>query len=187
MLDRADDLALLLRAAEFAAHAHSDQRRKGSQARPYINHCLTVAHTIRQDAPDTPTAVLCAALLHDVVEDTPVGAAPLRAAFGDAIADLVAEVTDDKSLPQAERKRLQIVRAAHLSAGACRIKLADKISNVYDLVHDPPADWGHGRLVAYVDWTSQVIGALSVPHPTLLARYHAVCRDVRVILAERAP
>ena len=182
----APELPLLLRVADFAAAAHADQRRKGAQARPYINHCLTVASTIAHDAPDTPVEVLCAAILHDVVEDTPVTAAQLRATFGDTIADYVAEVTDDKALPKAERKALQVEHAAHLSPGACRLKLADKISNVYDLVHDPPADWTHARLVAYVDWSEQVVAAMAHPHPALLARFRAVCTEAREILAARA-
>jgi hypothetical protein len=62
-------------------------------------------------------------------------------AFGAEIADIVGEVTDDKSLPKAERKRAQIEHARHLSQRAKLVKLADKICNLRDMSDCSPADW----------------------------------------------
>ena len=84
-------------------------------------------------------STLCAALLHDTVEDTDTTQAELEAKFGTEIASIVAEVTDDKSLPKAERKRAQIEHAAHISKKAKLVKLADKICNLRDVAHSPPA------------------------------------------------
>src|SRR5690242_21150845 len=92
------DLALILRAASFAARKHSGQRRKGAEAEPYINHPLEVARLIADEGGVDDPAVLAAALLHDTVEDTKTTPAELRSTFGEEIAALVAEMTDDKSL-----------------------------------------------------------------------------------------
>ena len=122
--------------------------------------------------------VLCAAMLHDVVEDTAVTTDEVRAAFGDAVADLVAEVTDDKSLPKAVRKQLQVEHAPHLSPGACLIKICDKISNIRDFTIDPPP-WDRERLVGYIDWSIRVIDGLSHRHAALDALFIDVCQQAR--------
>ena len=76
-----------------------------------------------------------------------------------AIRDIVLEVTDDKSLPKAERKRLQIEHAAHASPKAKLVKLADKIANLRDLVAGPPADWGAERRQEYFECTKTGVRA----------------------------
>ena len=76
---------------------------------------------------------LCAALLHDTVEDTDTTPDELEAAFGPEVSGVVMEVTDDKRLPKAERKRLQIEHAAVVSHRAKLVKLADKICNLRDI------------------------------------------------------
>src|SRR5580704_12145664 len=95
----------ILRAATFAAESHGNQRRKGAAAEPYINHLLEVAHLVSQGLSAPDTNLIMAALLHDVVEDSGVTHQELVERFGTDVADLVAEVTDDKSLPKEERKR----------------------------------------------------------------------------------
>ena len=117
-------LPSLISATAFAAEKHRNQRRKDPEASPYINHPIALAHVLLHEAGIDDVMVLAAALLHDTVEDTDTTADELRKAFGETIADLVLEVTDDKSLPKAERKRLQIEHAPHLSPGAKLIKLA---------------------------------------------------------------
>src|SRR4026208_2288993 len=126
------ELALLLKALAFAAHKHRDQRRKDAQASPYINHPIALADVLVNEAGVTDVEVLCAALLHDTVEDTATtpaeprelvgargGAPPPRGAggelFGARVAGIVAELTDDKTLPKEERKRLQVEHAPRLS------------------------------------------------------------------------
>ena len=132
-------MRLLLRAAVFAAERHRAQKRKDAQASPYINHPLQVAELLASVGGVDDARVLAAAVLHDTLEDTQTTPAELEERFGSEVRVMVEEVSDDKSLPKLERKRLQIDHASGLSAGAKLIKLGDKISNVKDVVENPPA------------------------------------------------
>src|SRR5213080_3310944 len=109
------ELALLLKALAFAAHKHREQRRKDAAASPYINHPIALADVLVNEGGVTDIEVLCAALLHDTVEDTDTTPEELADVFGARIAGIVAEVTDDKALAKAERKRLQVEHAATIS------------------------------------------------------------------------
>ena len=150
-------LPILFHALEFAAHKHRDQRRKDVDATPYINHPIQLAGLLAREGGVTDSVILAAAILHDTVEDTETTAAELEREFGPAIAAIVMEVTDDKSLLKAERKRLQVEHAAHISQGAKLVKLADKICNVRDMNSAPPADWGLARRREYFDWARDVV------------------------------
>jgi guanosine-3',5'-bis(diphosphate) 3'-pyrophosphohydrolase len=154
------ELALLLKALAFAAHKHRDQRRKDADASPYINHPISLADVLVNEAGVSDVEVICAALLHDTVEDTATTHEELVDAFGARVARIVAEVTDDKQLPKAERKRLQVVRAPHISREAKLVKLADKIANLRDVAERPPAGWDLARRREYFDWAKQVIDGL---------------------------
>ena len=154
------ELALLLKALAFAAHKHRDQRRKDAQASPYINHPIALADVLVNEGGVTDIEVLCAALLHDTVEDTDTTPQELADAFGSRVAHIVAEVTDDKELPKAERKRLQIEHAPTISREAKLVKLADKIVNLRDVAEHPPAKWDLARRQEYFDWAKQVIDGL---------------------------
>jgi GTP diphosphokinase / guanosine-3',5'-bis(diphosphate) 3'-diphosphatase len=157
---------LLLRAVSFAAEKHRHQRRKDADASPYINHPIELT-TLLREAGIGDLVVLCAALLHDTIEDTDTTAEELRQRFGSEIAATVLEVTDDKSLERAERKRLQIEHAAHISARAKLVKLADKTCNLRDMAKTPPAGWPLARRQEYFDWAKQVVDALRGAHPQL--------------------
>ena len=76
----------LLQAAHFAADKHRDQRRKGKDKSPYINHCIEVAETLASTGGITDLAILQAALLHDTVEDTQTKPAELTQHFGADVA-----------------------------------------------------------------------------------------------------
>ncbi len=154
------ELALLLKALAFAAHKHRDQRRKDAQASPYINHPIALADVLVNEGGVTDVEVLCAALLHDTVEDTATTHEELSDAFGSRIARIVAEVTDDKSLSKDERKRLQVEHAVRLSPEAKRVKLADKICNLRDVASQPPAHWDLPRRREYFDWAKSVVDRL---------------------------
>jgi guanosine-3',5'-bis(diphosphate) 3'-pyrophosphohydrolase len=167
----ADAVGQVLRAAHFAAGKHSAQRRKGEAAEPYVNHVLEVAHLVAEAGLDTTTVT--AALLHDVVEDTPTSHEELVAEFGEAVAAMVMELTDDKSLPKAERKRLQVERAPHKSAGAQAIKAADKISNLRSILNSPPADWDEQRKREYFAFAKAVVDGLDRAPAQLLAEFAA--------------
>src|SRR3954466_7229451 len=138
------ELALLLKALAFAAHKHRDQRRKDAEASPYINHPIALADVLVNEGGVTDFEVLCAALLHDTVEDTDTTHEELVDAFGSRIARIVAEVTDDQDLPKEERKRLQIEHAPHISREAKLVKLADKLCNLRDVAERPPKKVGLG-------------------------------------------
>lgn len=155
-----NDSTLILKAAAFAARKHRDQRRKDAESSPYINHPLELARVLAEVGGVTDVATLCAALLHDTIEDTATSEQELAQCFGPEIAALVSEVSDDKSLPKAQRKRLQVEHAATISTKAKRVKLADKICNLTDVACSPPADWTLQRRREYFDWAKQVIDRL---------------------------
>ena len=167
------ELALLLRALAFAAHKHRDQRRKDPAASPYINHPIALADVLVNEGGVDDVEVLCAALLHDTVEDTATTPQELADAFGPRIAGIVAEVTDDTKLPKAERKRLQVERAASLSREAKLVKLADKICNLRDVAIRPPASWDLARRREYFDWAKRVVEGLRGTHLRLEAAFDA--------------
>lgn len=154
------EVEMILRCAQFAASKHRDQRRKDSFKSPYINHPIDVAELIWNVGGYCDIDVVCAALLHDTVEDTDTSLEEIEAKFGKRVASLVSEVTDDKSLPKARRKELQVEHASHLSKEAKLIKLADKIVNVIDIGKSPPPDWSHERLVEYLEWATRVVDQL---------------------------
>lgn len=165
------DIVLVLRAASFAAHKHRAQRRKDVDASPYINHPLALASVLTSEGQITDAATLCAALLHDTVEDTETTFEELESEF--EIAGIVREVTDDKNLDKPERKKQQIEHAAHASSKAKLVKLADKICNVRDVASSPPAHWPLQRRQEYFDWAKKVIDQLRGVHPTLEAKFDA--------------
>lgn len=165
--------ALLLEAVAFAAEKHRHQRRKDAHASPYINHPIELAILLQREGITDPVT-LCAALLHDTIEDTQTTADELRAAFGDEIARVVLEVTDDKHLPKQDRKRLQIEHAHTLSKRARAVKLADKICNLQDIVRSPPTGWSLARRREYFDWARAVIDGLRGDHPHLERLFDSV-------------
>lgn len=166
----ADDVRAMLDALEFAAGRHRDQRRKGHDASPYINHVIRVARLLA-DAGVRDPALLCAAALHDTIEDTETTPLDLERRFGAEVRSLVEEVTDDKRLPKAERKRLQVERAPGLSVQAKQLKIADKIANIEDIAAIPPIDWSLRRRREYLAWAEAVVAGCRGANPGLEARW----------------
>ena len=157
----------LITALAFAADKHKNQRRKDADASPYINHPIALANLLLNEAGVEDQRVLIAAVLHDTIEDTDTTEQELVRHFGKDVADIVLEVTDDKALPKAERKRLQIEHAAHISRRAKLVKLADKICNLRDITASPPTDWSVDRKREYFDWAKSVVDELRGVHPGL--------------------
>ncbi len=149
----------LLKAAAFAAEKHRDQRRKDSAATPYINHPLMVALTL-VEAGESDQELITAALLHDTIEDTETKPEEILESFGPEVLALVKEVTDDKDLENAERKRLQVASSHAKSVSAKKLKLADKICNIYDIIHHPPHGWSMQRRLEYLAWVEEVLVGL---------------------------
>ena len=104
--------------------------------------------------------------------------------FGPSVRGLVEEVTDNKSLPKHERKRIQVEHAPRLSTSAKLIKLPDKISNVRDVTRNPPKEWTRKRRQEYLEWSVSVVeGCRGVNH--LLEReFERVVREGRKVLSE---
>jgi len=151
----------IIEAANFAAEAHKDQRRKGDLS-PYINHPIGVANIIQKHAclhpeDNTTPIILQAALLHDTVEDTDVTIDEIKKVFGGNVARYVANVTDDKSQDKVTRKKTQIEHAKTMDRGTAIIKLADKYYNCSDLMITPPKSWTPDIIYGYFVWTRAFI------------------------------
>ncbi|MFL9865848.1 HD domain-containing protein [Paraburkholderia fungorum] len=157
----------IIRAIDFAAKKHCNQRRKDAERTPYINHPLAVANLLANEAGIDDEYVLVAAILHDTIEDTSTTDEELTELFGSDVAAIVQEVSDDKSLTKDERKRLQITYARSLSYGAKLVKIADMISNLRDIAANPPADWSVERKTQYFEWARAVVDAFGDVNPTL--------------------
>lgn len=169
----------LLQAIEFAARKHKDQRRKDEEASPYINHPVSVALLLAERGKVTDPEILAAAILHDTLEDTDTTPEELEAAFGMRIRKLVEEVTDDKRLPKADRKQLQIDHACQLSGDAVLIKLGDKISNVLDVTYSPPTNWDLQRRREYLDWAEAVVNNCPRANNALVTYFAQVLEEGR--------
>ncbi|MFG1374605.1 HD domain-containing protein [Xanthobacter oligotrophicus] len=182
----APPLALVVRALAFATLRHTDQRRKGRRAQPYVNHLAEVALLVSEATGGQDAALVAAALLHDVVEDQDVTAAEIEATFGAEVAGLVMEVTDDKALEATERKRLQVAHAPHLSARAKVLKLADKTANLRSLAEDPPQDWSQARARAYVEWSRAVVEGLAGACPALEGAFDQAAEEAIAAIDTRA-
>ncbi|NWZ86626.1 MESH1 pyrophosphohydrolase, partial [Poecile atricapillus] len=127
------EMARLLEAVDFAARKHKEQRRKDPEGTPYINH---------------------------PIGDTDTTLSEIEERFGAEVRRVVEEVTDDKSLPKMERKRLQIERAPFCSSRAKLVKLADKLYNLRDLNRCTPRGWSEERVQEYFRWAARVVSGL---------------------------
>lgn len=156
-LTNAELLSIVIKCANFAAIKHKDQRRKDENETPYINHPIGVANILVQEGNIHDPVVIIAALLHDTVEDTDTTFEEIETQFGTEVCNIVKEVTDDKSLPKAERKRLQIENAPKCSHKAKLIKLADKLYNLRDLQKAIPVGWSEDRVKEYFKWAKAVV------------------------------
>jgi GTP diphosphokinase / guanosine-3',5'-bis(diphosphate) 3'-diphosphatase len=167
------NIGLVIRAVEFAAQKHRMQRRKDNDASPYINHPIALMHVLCLDGGISDPVVLAAAALHDTIEDTETTEEELRTTFGEEIAQIVVEMTDDKSLPKQERKRLQIEHAHRMSTEGALVKLADKICNLRDVAANPPLGWSLERQIEYFDWAKAVVDGLPIVNEYLLVKFNA--------------
>ena len=172
-----DGLGLVLKAIEFAAHKHRDQRRKNVDKTPYINHPIALAQVLREEVGVRDPVVIAAALLHDTIEDTETTYEELRGQFGATIANCVVEVTDVKFLKKHARKRLQVAKAGRASKAAKQVKLADKICNLRDVLASPPADWSLVRRQEYFDHGKEVVDEVRGANPRLERKFDQLYRQ----------
>jgi (p)ppGpp synthase/HD superfamily hydrolase len=160
-------LRFVSEAADFAARRHSGQQRKGRGNEPYVNHLAEVANLLSIATEGTDAELVAAGWLHDTVEDTQTTHQELTKTFGERVAALVVEVTDDMTLPKRERRQKQIVDAPRKSPGAKLIKIADKISNIRARIVPQPNPDERDDLIEYVTWVEKVV---------------AGCRSVNAVL-----
>lgn len=161
----------LLCAIQFAAERHRNQRRKDVDASPYINHPIAVAHLLATEGGVSDISVLMAAILHDTIEDTGTTVEELRSLFGAEVAEIVSEVTDDKTLPKQRRKDLQVQLAPQKSHKAALIKIADATCNLRDLVDAPPPKWSLEQRQEYFNWAARVVARLRCENASLLLAF----------------
>ena len=123
------------RAVSFAARQHSGQLRKDGRT-PYFAHPVRVAMTVRDIFEVDDPEVLAAAILHDVIEDTTTDYDDLLQEFGRHVADLVASLSKDSRLPEAEREESYDAGLSKAPWAARLIKLADVFDNYCDARND---------------------------------------------------
>lgn len=151
----------LLRTANFAARKHSTQRRRDAARSPYIEHPLAVAGFLAEAG--YPIETLMVGLLHDTVEDTETTIEELERTFSGVIASAVEELTHDKRLTRDARREVQVVGAAQMTVLASRVRIADKVSNVLDLLQRPPERWSQQERQDYLDFAVRVVHACRRP------------------------
>lgn len=178
-----DQTTLVLKAASTAALWHASQQRKGRTPEPYINHLLEVAYLVSEATEGRDINLVAAALLHDAIEDQHILASTIAQLFNEDVARLVEEVTDDKTLPETERRRRQVQEAPSKSARARLLKLADKISNVASMTSNPP-DWPEERRLGYVHWAREVVERLKPTSYELLKRFYDVAREAELMVKQ---
>lgn len=157
----------------LAAKWHEGQVRKGVHREPFVHHPLRVASLLIQHG-IYEEAVLSAAMLHDVLEDSECPLEEIESAMGPEVLAWVSELTDRKDFLKLERKQMQVERAEMLSPQAKVIRLADKIDNVESLLRDPPTNWSWQRQRDYVAWADRVVRHLGPCHCALEATYRTV-------------
>jgi (p)ppGpp synthase/HD superfamily hydrolase len=152
-----DQIALVTHAAGFAARVHAGQTRKGESGAAYILHLAEVADLLAKALEEPDAELVAAAWLHDAVEKTKITSEEIESVFGPRVASLVAEVSDDKSLPEAERHHMQIEMIGEKSEAARLLRLADKISGLRELAEDPPAGWDMARRRDWLQFATDVV------------------------------
>jgi len=159
----AEVVARLARAVEFARLHHGDQRRKTGV--PYLEHLLEALEVLVEGAGIASPDVLVAAVLHDVVEDTPVTLDEVSAEFGPRVAELVGWVTIP-ALGPGETKLAYLRRLRDAPPDAVLVKLADRASNVQTL-RNLPLD----QQRSYYEQTVSYIVPLAAGQPWFAAWY----------------
>jgi GTP diphosphokinase / guanosine-3',5'-bis(diphosphate) 3'-diphosphatase len=167
----------VLRAADAAARWHVHQRRKGAAEEPYINHLLEVASLVAEATEGRNPRAVIAALLHDAIEDQEVPRELIAREFGEDVAALVEEVSDDKGLQKHHRKRIQVETAHNKSDDAKLIKLADKTSNLRAITVSAPPDWSVKRRLEYIRWAKEVVSGLRGASPLLEQRFDRAAEE----------
>lgn len=173
---------LVSEAAEFAARRHNGMARKGRGQEPYVNHLAEVANLLATATDGADAELVAAGWLHDTIEDTDTTRAELAQRFSERVASLVAECTDDMSLPKPERRRLQVLEAPKKSAGAKLIKIADKISNTAGRIQTDLTAEERDDLADYTAWATQVVAGCRGGNAWLDEKFDDAVKAARALL-----
>jgi len=165
----AHGIDLVSRAANFALMAHVDARRKDS-GEPYANHLAEVAAHCASVQPEDGELV-AAAWLHDVVEETAFTIEDIATLFGAPVAALVADVTDPDGLKGKARRERQVTHTMNCGPRVKLLKLADKISNVEELIGLPEERFDLPGNDRYLKWARRVVAVCRGVAPDLEARF----------------
>ena len=168
----------IFEALEFAAWKHAGQKRKGTGNIPYINHPIRVTSLLVHHVKNISEEVIVASLLHDTIEDTKTSYDEIEKQFGKKVADIVLEVTDDMTLSYSKRKQVQIDKAGRLSQEARLIKIADKASNILDILSTKLL-WPRSRKIAYIHWAEKVIAACGNVNSSLEGKFKEVVQRAK--------
>jgi (p)ppGpp synthase/HD superfamily hydrolase len=168
----------LLQALDFAAERHSAQRRKGPDAAPYVNHLIEVATLVANVGQIDDVEVLIAAVLHDVLEDTPTSADEVTERFGERVCRFVRALSDDKSLPRKRRREITLEELPEMETLVKVIKLADLSSNIKLL----PPNWSEERKLEYLEWSERAATICSPECQPLADLYWQRARATRAAL-----
>ncbi|MBZ9678689.1 HD domain-containing protein [Mesorhizobium sp. ES1-1] len=163
------DVRRIAQAALFAAHAHKDQMRE-DMGDPYLVHLAEVAALCAGIKPLDPV-LLAAAWLHDTLEDTDTDEATLRGEFGEAVAALVADVSDPPGLKGKARRQRQVDHTARAGLRTKRLKLADRTSNVDEELNAPDERFRAKSAARYLKWSHRVVDVCRGAAPELEARF----------------
>lgn len=172
------NMVRIYEAAAYSAEKHIAQERGGRPRKPYFTHTFRVASIVHSYGfidDDAQIAAMC----HDVVEDQfPAtnegivkGLADIRSRFGDRVAELVGWLTLPVDCRKDRDKKVehQISVMREMDDVGRAIKIADKMSNVGDMIDDPP-DWGRNAKLGYSSDSKKVVfAALDTPHHTTIA------------------
>ena len=158
------------KAIRFAGAAHGHQRFPGTQQTAYVVHVAMVAAEITFAGQQTPQfnwdlAIGCA-LLHDVLEDTPVSLEDIRFKFGDKIADGVAALTKNPTLPKPQQMMDSLQRIKNQPVEVWAVKLADRICNL----QEPPSYWSMEKRKLYLLEAKVILDTLGAGNAILKAR-----------------
>jgi len=172
-------IRLISEAAEFAARCHTGMARKGRGNEPYVNHLAEVANLLAEVTDGADAELVAAGWLHDTIEDDKATREELVQKFGERVAALVVEVTDDMNLSQAERRQKQVEDAPHKSPDAKLIKIADKLSNIHARLVPRPTEAQRVDPAAYTIWADKVVAGCRGINSMLDAKFDDAVRAAR--------
>jgi len=153
----------------LSARAHNIQEYPGSGL-PYLYHigavCVEIASIIKIETHLDPDFMLCCAILHDIIEDTPITAEVIKNEFGENICNGVLALTKDKKLYGAKATNDSVYRITFQPKEVWCVKLADRIVNL----GTPPARWTKDKIHSYAVEGGVINIALGSASPTLSSR-----------------